>query len=62
MFEQIMIPYTYTIESSIGLYYDFEDKLTIEFEEDGWKDMGVCICTGLSQFVVMEDEYEKMIK
>jgi hypothetical protein len=31
MFEQIRIPYTYTIESSIGLYYDFAEKTVTEF-------------------------------
>ncbi len=53
MFEQLKVPYTYTIESSIGLYYDFQAKIVMEFEEQAWKDMGKWIGTGLSQFVVL---------
>lgn len=48
MFQQIKIPYTYTIESSIGLYYDFNGKILTEFEEKAWSLMGADIGKGLS--------------
>ncbi len=62
MFEQLRIPYTYTIESSIGLYYDFGEKTVAEFEEKAWAKMGADIGSGLGQFVVMEEEYEAMMR
>ena len=62
LFYQLKIPYTYTIESSIGLYYNFEEKITAEFEQKAWAKMGSDIGTGLSQFIVMEQEYEAAMR
>ncbi len=62
MFEQIRIPYTYTIESSIGLYYDFAEKTVTEFQEKAYAKMGNDIGCGLAQFIVIEEEYESMMK
>lgn len=44
MFENFAIPFTYTIETSIGLYYDPEKMKTLPFDIGSWKKMGSSIC------------------
>jgi hypothetical protein len=43
MFEEMKIPYTYTIEASNGFYYNPTTLVTYEFNRSRWHEMGVKI-------------------
>ena len=51
MLNQLKIPYSYTIESSIGLYYNPPTMKTAYFNESSWLEMGINIGSGLSTFM-----------
>lgn len=40
LFEELMIPYVYTVESSIGIYYDANTLTSHEFSTSRWEEMG----------------------
>lgn len=52
MFEHLQIPYTFTIETSIGYFYDPHLLKTLPFGSKEWKTMGTAIAQGLTQFVI----------
>ena len=62
LFDQIKIPYTFTIESSIGLFYDAQKLKTLEFTLEDWMAMGATICKGISDFIVAFEEYEELLR
>lgn len=55
MLNQLKIPYPYTIESSVGLYYDCEQMKTLHFFSQVWEDMGLTIGKSVSQFITAFD-------
>lgn len=55
MFEAFQIPYTYTVESSIGCYYDSELLKVFPFNAVSYAKMGAAICEGTSTFVYALD-------
>lgn len=57
MFEHFKINFTYTIETSIGFFYDCENLRTVNFSHEEWKKMGVSIADGLFKFIVGFEEY-----
>ena len=61
MFESLGIEYTYTVESSIGYFYDSELLKIFEFSQQQWYKMGVAIAQGTCQFIVGVDEYENIL-
>lgn len=50
MLSQLKIPYVYTVESSIGLFYHTEMMKTLPLNSDYWYVMGLKICHGASTF------------
>jgi hypothetical protein len=58
MFEHLKIAFTFTIETSIGFYYDCQHFKTEQFDKEGWSRMGASIGEGLARFVVGFEEYE----
>ena len=57
MFENVSIPFTYTVESSIGFYYDSEKMKTFPFSAEAWKQVGEAICEGTANFMIAYEEY-----
>lgn len=51
MFKQIGVHYSYTVESSIGSYYDFEKKGTVPYSRKEWHTIGKGIALGVAKFV-----------
>ena len=49
---QLKVPYAYTVESSVGLYYDPHSMKTFNFTVEAWEDMGKSIAVGLTQFIM----------
>lgn len=43
MFQNLGIDYTYTVESSIGYFYDSEQLRVFEFTQMEWSKMGAAI-------------------
>ena len=52
MFNQFKIPFSYTVESSIGLYYQPQEMKTLPFNSQAWEEMGQQILKGLNEFLV----------
>jgi hypothetical protein len=61
MFELFKIPFTYTVESSIGLYYDSTLFKTFPFTKESYLKMGASICEGTAIFVTALIEYENYL-
>ena len=49
---QLRVPYAYTVESSVGLYYDPFAMKTYHFSIESWEEMGRSIACGLNQFIL----------
>ena len=62
MFEYYEIPFTYTIESSIGCYYDCDKMKTFLYNIQSWKEMGEKICEGTCSFIFGYEEYERILR
>lgn len=45
------VPFTFTLESSIGLFHDPEKLKTVKFEKEKWKKMGEDVCKGMGLFL-----------
>jgi hypothetical protein len=61
MFESFKIPFTYTVESSIGFYYDSSQFKTFLFNTESYIQMGASICEGTSIFIAALSEYENLL-
>lgn len=61
MLERYRIPYTYTVESSNGFYYDSESKVTVEFNRERWMEMGRVFGDSLGEYIGMVEEYEEFV-
>lgn len=57
-----MIPFSYTIEASIGSFYDHETMKDIPFSAKLWLQMGVKIGTALSRYAELILESDKCKK
>lgn len=58
MFEEVGIPYTYTVESSNGFYYDPATLSTCQFTRPKWLEMGLHIGEALNEYMIHLIEYE----
>lgn len=56
------INFTFTIETSIGYFYDCENFKTEKFSILEWKKMGASIAEGITKFVVGFEEYECILR
>jgi len=52
MFEHFRIIFTYTIETSIGYFYDCQKMFTFQFDQQEWNKIGGSIAEGLHDFFV----------
>jgi hypothetical protein len=52
MFEHFRIIFTYTIETSIGYFYDCQKMATLQFNQQEWNGIGGSIAEGLHAFLV----------
>lgn len=50
MLEQFKVPFVYTVESSIGLYYCPQTMRTLPLQTQHWHQMGSTISKGLAAF------------
>ena len=57
---QLRVPYAFTVESSVGLYYDPNVMKTFNFTLESWEDMGRNIALGLTQFIMGIEELEQI--
>jgi hypothetical protein len=57
MFQNLGIEYTYTVESSIGYFYDSEKLQLFEFSQLDWVKMGQSIAKGTASFIIGIDSY-----
>ena len=62
MFEYFEIPFTYTVESSIGSYYDCEKLKIFQYDAESWFEMGSSICEGTCSFIFGYEEYELQLQ
>lgn len=40
LFHDLKVPFTYTIETSNGFYYDKQTMMTYPFGEESWRQLG----------------------
>jgi hypothetical protein len=52
MFDQLKIPFTYTVESSIGYFYDCSKLKIFEFNSKYWMEIGMAIAEGTTSFLL----------
>lgn len=50
-FYEYNIPYTYTVEASNGSYYEQESKLTVDFNREAWKEVGMSFVPAVQEFI-----------
>lgn len=62
MCQQFNIPFVYTVESSLGLFYHPESMKTLPFRRELWLDMGTNIFRGICTFISVLEEYEQLGK
>jgi hypothetical protein len=43
------VPFTYTLESSNGFYYDANARTELPFTAKKWREIGVCLCKAIAQ-------------
>ena len=52
-----MIPFVYTIESSLGFYYDYVTHKTEVFSREKWEELGTSIVTALKEYYEGMSQY-----
>lgn len=59
----IDVPFTYTLESSNGFYYDSSIRSEVPFTAKKWKEIGVFLCKALAQLKldqrIRRDNYQR---
>lgn len=53
----MMIPFVYTIESSLGFYYDYIAHKTEAFSREKWEELGASIVTALKEYYEGMSQY-----
>ena len=50
MLNEIGIPLVYTIETSVGMYYDYESHKDLCFTQAKWEEAGMNVCRAIRQY------------